>query len=200
MAMRGDFEVARAYLEKDGALLTELGLVPAAAAMRTFNAIVELLAGDPASAESILRDALNVLQRLSERWYLADVIAVLAEAVYEQGREQEAWDLTQACQKMKSQDISATMRNLGVQAKIQAVRTEPGAVRLAQSVVRLADATDHLDERGNAYMALADVLTNLDRRRQAVEAARQASLLYKQKGNIVALGRARDLLAELTSN
>ena len=53
-------------------------------------AIVEMLAGDPAAAEREIRPECEMLEGMGETYFLSTMAAMLARAVQEQGRDEEA--------------------------------------------------------------------------------------------------------------
>lgn len=69
--------------------------------------------------------------------------------------------------------------------------------RLAREAVTLAEGTDDIDVRGDALMALADVVRIAERPSEVVPFIQQALNLYEQKGNVVSARKARALLGEL---
>jgi len=72
--------------------------------------------------------------------------------------------------------------------------------QLGREAVALARDTDNIDLRGDALMALAEVLRTAQRPEEAVPLIGEALRLYEQKGNVVSAGRARSLLDELVAN
>ena len=71
--------------------------------------------------------------------------------------------------------------------------------QLAREAVGLAQDTDNIDIRGDALMALAEVLRLAERPDKAATVGEQALRLYDQKGNIVSAGKARALLVEFAA-
>jgi ATP/maltotriose-dependent transcriptional regulator MalT len=56
---------------------------------------IELLAGDAAAAERQLRWGLDTLKQIGELSWLSTVAGILAEALYAQGRDEEAEEFIQ---------------------------------------------------------------------------------------------------------
>ncbi|MDQ3894110.1 MAG: AAA family ATPase [Actinomycetota bacterium] len=191
-AMRGEFDEARGYVERDHEILEHLGLAPTAAGMRTLHASVELLAGRPSEAERILRPAMEALSDVADTWFIGGVAAVLAQALYAQGRYDEAWELTAVPDRIAERDVASPIRAWGTQAKVLARR---GASTRAKDTVwravRLALRTDAINDQADAFMDLAEVLKALDEPQVAYDAAGAAIRLYERKGNIVSAQRAR---------
>src|SRR5262249_55979122 len=80
-SLRGDVSNARMYAAKDATILHELGLKAPEAGMRTFHAMVEMNAGDPGFAVEMLMRSREILTRLSDRWFIGSVTALLAHAL-----------------------------------------------------------------------------------------------------------------------
>ena len=92
--MVGEFDLARQLLAKSNAAYAELGF-KLDAAMSHNEAVVELLAGNPAAAEENLRTGYRALEDMGERMFRSTTAAFLARAVLEQGREEEAEELAE---------------------------------------------------------------------------------------------------------
>ncbi len=74
----------------------ELGQRVQYAAISQPAAVIELLAGDPAAAERMLREADEILAAAGERGYRSTVSAMLGLALSQQGRHEEAERLADA--------------------------------------------------------------------------------------------------------
>ena len=68
--------------------------------------------------------------------------------------------------------------------------------QLAREAVTLAEATDDINFRGDALMALAEVLCLAERPGEAVPVIEEALRLFEQKGNVVSARKARALLGD----
>ena len=91
------------------------------------EALVELLAGRPDVAEAHLRPGYEALERMGERAVLATTAAMLAQAVYLQGRHAEAAVLCRESERHASpEDVATQAMWRGVAAKIHA---DGGAAR-----------------------------------------------------------------------
>ena len=75
-------------------MFEELELQVDAATMALQASHVEFLAGDTAAAEAELRRGYDVLDRLGDRYYLPTFAGLLARALLQQGRPDEAAELT----------------------------------------------------------------------------------------------------------
>jgi tetratricopeptide (TPR) repeat protein len=198
-AMQADFKLARLYVRRDQEILEELGLRAAAAGMRAFHGVVELLAGEPEEAERTLRVALATLKSLSEQWYIGSIAALLGQALYAQGRMQEAWDIINFSDEISARDAAVGIWNAATRGKILASQGEYRAVAMAQRAVDLSENTDHMNERASAWLDLGTVMVLLGKRRDAAGAYARAASLYSRKGNAVMASRAHVLRSEVAS-
>ena len=84
-AMDDDFAAAHATLNSAKTLLDSLGAGVTASNTQP-AALIAMLAGDPATAEKLLRLEYDSLYRMGERRYLASTAAKLARAIAAQGQ------------------------------------------------------------------------------------------------------------------
>jgi DNA-binding SARP family transcriptional activator len=191
-AMAGAFGEARELVAAHKEHVQELGLrVSAASAAETYG-IVEMLAGDPAAAERELGWGYGVLEEIGETQNFPDLAAKLADALYAQGRDDRALELSKVSEAVTaSDDLSPGVQWRAVRAKVLARQGDlEQAEALAREAVALAAETDFLVLRGDALMDLAEVLRAAGRETDAVPFVEQALELYEQKGNVVAAERA----------
>ncbi|HSC50752.1 MAG TPA: BTAD domain-containing putative transcriptional regulator [Gaiellaceae bacterium] len=197
-AMADDFETARSLLATSAAIFEELGQTLTSAVSHN-DAIVEMLAGNPEAAEKTLQSGYRVLEEMGEKAYLSTTAAYLAQAVFEQGRHDEALRFTDVSEDLAAGDDLATqVMWRGVRAKVWARqgRTEDGE-RLARDAVTLAERSDLLNLRGDALIDLAHVVRESGSLEAARSAASKGLALYEQKQNIVAARTARTYLVAL---
>jgi DNA-binding SARP family transcriptional activator len=199
-AMAGSFTEARELVASHREVVGDLGLrVTAASAAETYG-IVEMLAGDPAAAERELAWGHGILEEIGESQTFPDLAAKLADALYAQGRDDRAFELSEVSRQATSpDDLSAGVQWRAVQAKLLARRGDTvEAEALAREATAVAGETDFLVLRADALMDLAEVLRLGGREGESAPVVRQALELYEQKGNAVGAGRARALLADAT--
>jgi class 3 adenylate cyclase/tetratricopeptide (TPR) repeat protein len=199
----GRFDEARELIVRAKNILQEVALtVWIAGPLTQISGWVELTAGDPAAAERELRWGFKTLSEMGEYSWLSTTVAILAEAVYEQDRYEEAEELTKVSEQAAgSDDAYSQVLWRSVRAKALAARGEAGdADLLAAEAVALTEPTDFLHLRGYAFMSRAEVLQLGGRAAEAMHAATQAAQLFKQKGNVVAAAGAERLLEELQAS
>ena len=193
-AMRGDLATAEALLDEASAILREIGGL--GSSVSHLEALVRMLAGRPALAEASLREDVELLAPTADGSALATTTAMLADAVYAQGRLSEAAELCRLADRRAAAGDAMTQAIWrGVQAKIlaHAGRCDE-AEALARDAVARVEPTDLLTNRGDAMLDLADVLRICERDEESQRAAHGALRLYELKGNAAAAVRARSLL------
>jgi tetratricopeptide (TPR) repeat protein len=198
-AMQGRAEEARAASAACRELYRELGLEVLWCTAAIGTASAELGLDDPAAAERQLAEAMAVLERLGERGYRSTAAAFLAQALNEQGRDEEAIEATRLSEELASpDDMPSQMGWRSQRARALARRGEHvEAERLARAAVELAASTDSLQDKGETAFALAEVLLAAGRRAEAAEAAEAALLAWERKGAVGRVGKARGFLAKL---
>ncbi len=201
-AMQGEFETARSLYTRGRALLEDIGgkLI---AASTTFNwSTVELLAGDPNAAERELRREYDRLEQMGETYTRSTIAGYLAVAICSQGRYEEAGKFAAIAEEISTEDdviSQALWRSVRARVIARDDRFDE-AVELANEAVELLGTTDGIVERGDALLALADVLELAGRTQDAEDAIAEALALYERKGNEISARTAREALAGLNGS
>ena len=201
-AMRGDFARARELYTRARELLQELGLAVFAASTSLQSSSVEMLAADAAAAErELLRDT-ETLTALGEKYFLPVLTGLLAQAVYAQGRTEEASQISVVAEDLAAKDdVEAQAVWRAVRAKVLAQSGDhEDAERLAREAVTLLRQTEATVKLADALLDLAEVLITSGQIRAGRAALEEGSRLYEAKGNVVAHSRARALLERLPSS
>jgi class 3 adenylate cyclase/tetratricopeptide (TPR) repeat protein len=157
-----------------------------------------LLAGDPAAAAESGSEAMRLYAELGEQSFASTAAGRLAEAFYELDRldEAETW-AHRAAELGASDDKLTQMLWRQVKAKVLARRGEHGeAERLAREAVAFCEQTDQLNQVGDAYADLGEVLALAGRADEAGAAFAEALTRYERKENLVLAERMRARLAE----
>jgi tetratricopeptide (TPR) repeat protein len=199
-ALRGDFETARDLYRQGIERLVELGANVRRGGRSMVGGDIELLAGDAVAAEAELRAGFDTLEAIGEKGLLSTVAAVLAEALYRQGRDGEAEHYTHvSAENTGPGDIASEVRWRNVRAKLLARRGEfDEADRLGLEAVRFMEQTDSLAQHADALVSRAEVLRLAGRADEAATALEEAMRLYERKGVLPQIERTRALLSELT--
>ena len=189
-AMLGEFDDARASAQHAERIYVDLGLRLAFAGLTQICGSVELLAGDAVAAENIIRRGYDILHEIGAT---GESDALLAEALYQQGRYDETLLLTEdALARTPELDVAPRVLLLGVVAKLAARGDDDGEAP-AREAVELAEKTDALNLQAEAYANLAEALLLLDREEDAAAAAGAALRLYERKGNRAAVARLQTM-------
>ena len=157
-------------------MLEDIGASVLLAVPALYSAQVEILAGAPAAAETILRAELVRLDQMGEVFFRATLGALLAQSLYLQGRFDEAEVEAQEAQGATEDDVDVECVCLAVRAKVLARRGQfVDAVRLAQAAVEILPSQDATLLRTEALLDLGEVheiAGDYQEARAALEAAR----------------------------
>jgi class 3 adenylate cyclase/tetratricopeptide (TPR) repeat protein len=191
-ALRGEVPRARELYHEARALLEDVGGRVVAASTSLDSAVVEMLAGAPETAESDLRSDFETLELLGEKYVLPSVAALLAQAVYAQGRYEEALELSMGAREIGSEDDvdAQTLWRCACAKALARQGSVAEAEGLARAAVELVRETDALVMRADALADLAEVLALAGRADEAAATLDEAVALYERKG-AVAAARAR---------
>ena len=199
-AIVGRFAIARELIATSNATYADLGLTLYVASSE-HEAVVELLAGNPAAAERSARAAYRALEEMGERAFRSTMAASLAVVILEQGRDEEAEDFAKlSAQLAASGDLVTQVRWRRVRARVHARRAELRAAEaLAREAVTIAEGTDFVNDRADALVDLSHVLEAARRGDEAIAAVSAALHLYELKGNVVAEAATQLRLGKLVN-
>jgi tetratricopeptide (TPR) repeat protein len=196
-AMQTRFDDARSMRDRSKSIYEELGLGLFTAAVSHYTGYVELLAGNIQAAEAEHRESYERLSEMGAKTYLGSTIAFLADTLYEQGRYDEAYELTQEAEGLGPADDGWRV----VRARLLARRgRHDEAEALAREALSAMQESDLLDWKALRHRSLAEVLRLAGRPAEAAVEVNVAHRLFEQKGNQVMAARMRDVLAELRGN
>jgi class 3 adenylate cyclase/tetratricopeptide (TPR) repeat protein len=193
-AMRGELDLAESFLQQANETLHQLRSLHST--VSHIEALIRLLADRPALAEIPLRADVEALAPMGAGGLLATTTALLAQAVFAQGRVREADELCEdAAGAAPADDIFTQVIWRGVRAKILAAEGRcDQAEALAREAVALVQPTDYLSLHGDAMLDLAEVLRACGRTGDSDRAVRTGLSLYENKGNAIGAARARALI------
>jgi ATP/maltotriose-dependent transcriptional regulator MalT len=196
-ASLGHFGEARDLFGQARALLEEVApSVWTAGGLTQVVGWAMLLEAKPATAEQELRHGYETLRSIGEVTFLSTVAGILAQAIYAQGRYEEAESFTQISEESAgAEDVYTHVLWRSVRAKCLAQRGELiGALRLARESVTLVQSTDSLHLRWHTSMSHAEVLRIAHRIDEAEVAVREAIRAAERKGNVVGAQLGREAL------
>ena len=196
-AMNCQFDTAREICVRGRMVLRDLGQGVRSASASSDLAAIELLAGDPAAAERELRPDCEMLEKMGETYFLSTMAAVLATAVSQQGRDDEALQLTRLAQRSADpDDIEAQVLWRAVRAPIVArAAAIEEAEALARASLDMARQTDLPDLHASALMAVAMVMRLAGDPDASQQAFDEAIGIYALKRDLASERRAREMFS-----
>jgi DNA-binding SARP family transcriptional activator/tetratricopeptide (TPR) repeat protein len=197
-AMAGRFDSARACTAQSRQIYEDLSWTVYVATMHApISGDIELLAGNFAEAERVFSESCRTVEEWGLKGQLATQGSRLAEAIYAQGRYEEAisWSRTaEACAAAYDTGAQFLWRAVCGKALARQGALDEGE-RLTREAAELAAETDSVSQHAQTLLAYAEVLLLQGSRGKAVEAVEQAVELLEAKGNVAACSWARALLA-----
>ncbi len=201
-AYAGRFGDARTAYARSRAMLTGFGAKFAAAEGAMLAGLMELTAGDPAAAEHHAREGYEAFRAMGHLPYFSTTAGVLAEALYAQGRLDEAQRVTEEAQAAAPpDDIDAQARWRAVRAKLLARGGQFAAARaLADEAEALISPTPGIVLHAEMLVAQAEVNRLAGAREQAAAGLRAALRFYEDARALPQTERARAALASLAAH
>jgi class 3 adenylate cyclase/tetratricopeptide (TPR) repeat protein len=198
-AMRGEFEAARAFYRETKELASEYGLRLRRGILTQDGGWIELNAGDAVAAERELREGYAILEALGDSGFRSTNAAQLAQALFAQGRvEEAARAVADALALSQADDVTTLGIAYQVQAEIAAYRADfDGAIAKARQAVALVEPTDYVVQHAEVLVALARVSEAAGERGEAIDAAQAALDLYERKEHVVGAAATCTLLDAL---
>jgi predicted ATPase len=191
-AMHARLDDARRLYGHATATLEDLGLTSMLASLRMYSGMTELIARDHEAAEREFRRGYDELAALGHSAYLSTTAAFLAKPLYELGRYDDAFEVTQASAEAASRDdIASQSIWRSTRAKILARRGDDAAAELAQEALDLLEDTDLVNTRADALVDLGETMRLLGRKGEASRARAGALELYEAKGNLASAAAMR---------
>lgn len=193
-AMVGEFEAARELIARARRDLTErLHVRRALTFLAHHGAMVEVMAGDLAAAERMLRPALELAHDIEESDQISQLAATLSRVLSGRGEVAEGARFA-AIGRHHAPSESVTAQVLWRVATARTVLPEEPreAEHLAREAVEFVPE-QMLNLRADLHVELATTLLATGRPEAALWAQRQAAELYERKRNLVGAQRANAL-------
>lgn len=199
LAMKGDFESAREHIRGARQAYVDAGMLQSAGGLTMSEGSVEWRAGDLAAAERLLREGLELLERIGDRSYFPTVALSLACVLYEQGRDDEVrhW-----CKRARATTGESDLVNFILLDSLKGCllahvgRLDEGEEQARQGVAT-ADTTDFVELRAASRASLAEALVLAGRHGEALRHGEEAVAMLEAKGDVALAARLRDRLATL---
>jgi class 3 adenylate cyclase/tetratricopeptide (TPR) repeat protein len=199
VAMQGDIERARELVRGGRQAYFDAGGLMTAGGMSMGDAEVERRAGDDARAEEVLREGLELLERIGDRAYYPTAALQLALCLYEQKRYDETEQLCAAARETTGADDLINFVELeGLEGGLLSQRgNHEEAEEHGRRAIALAETTDFFFARAWSRLMLAETLALGGRMEEAVSEAAIGLAHYDAKGDVTGSARARARLAAL---
>jgi tetratricopeptide (TPR) repeat protein len=195
-AMEKAFDEARNLLSEARRTYEQLGLRLALVGLLQVGGHVELLAGEADEAERSFRAGYDLTAAEFPTWRSYQA-GLLAEALYELQRFEEARELIDAAEPDQRDELENILPWAVVKARLLA---RGGAYEQAEQLLRdlatRAAQTDALNVHGRVLLALAEVLLAGNRIEDAHHEAAEAAAIFERKGNLPDAERAAALFVE----
>jgi class 3 adenylate cyclase/tetratricopeptide (TPR) repeat protein len=160
---------------------------------------LELLAGDPSTAEHTARDAISALTGMGEKTYRSTLLVHLAHALVEQERHEEAEHALRQAEALGApgEDPLASLI-LALQGVLALERGSPTeAERLAREASVHAESSGTSHWAARSLLTVTTVLESVGLADEAREAARRALRIYRRKGAVLGVRHVEQVLAGL---
>ncbi len=200
LARAGRVEEAQQAFADARAVFLELDLPVHVAYLALSTAVVEPLASDPQAAERELRPAIEFFEGSGATHIAASLMPVLAGVLVEQGRVEEALELSERTEQI------AAMDDLDAQVKWRVARAQAltasnhlaEAERFAREAVEVAAPGDTVILDADAHSCLGEVLLAARSPSEAVPVLERALELYETKGDVISAAQRRTTLDALS--
>jgi predicted ATPase/DNA-binding SARP family transcriptional activator len=195
----GRFADARAALARSQSAFARSGARIDWARLSIQGGLIELTAGDPVAAEQVITPGYDALRAMGERGWRATLATLLAEAVYAQGRLDQALGLTQEAEACAGPyDFDAQARWRAIRAKVLARRGQfRAAAELAEQAMALVPAAAAASELAEYLLDQAEVAQLAGQFDQADASLRKALKIYQSRRIAPLAERTRAMLARL---
>lgn len=185
-AMRGEFDRARGVHAESRRTLDEIGAALLAASGSIALAQIELLGGELPRAETELRRDFDLLDAMGERFLQASITGLLARVLAEQGRWDEADDVSRRAESLSTEDdVHAQTVWRTARALVASARGDHAtATRLAEEAVTMRASAGMPVLEAAALVDLMRVHLARGDEAAALGAAEQARELCRLKGDV----------------
>jgi class 3 adenylate cyclase/tetratricopeptide (TPR) repeat protein len=201
VASQGRFEEARALHKEHRANLEERGMSFLLLGTGQSTSVTELLASDFERAEALARVTWDGLGLLGERGYRPTAGGILAEALAEQGRLDEATAILDESEEIAGVDDWLTHAQCSWARALVALQAGDleQAVTYGRRATEIADAREYIPTRTHYWWGLSRVLVAAGHDAEARDALAETQRLSQLKGSLVYPQRIRELREQLTA-
>ena len=188
----GRFDEARDKLERSKTICRELGFAYGLAEAHVAGCELEQLAGDLATAEREIREAIRIANEMGASRYVALYRTDLARVFLDQGRDAES--LAELEEARELGGYAPLWRSNRARALARSGQIDE-AVEMAREAADAMAGSDNITAHAEVLVHLAEVLRAGGDTSGASEALALAISLHEEKGNVVNAEQCRRLLA-----
>jgi class 3 adenylate cyclase/tetratricopeptide (TPR) repeat protein len=184
LALQGDPEGGRAGIALVRETFHDLGRELSVLATAFMSGPIEMLAGAPDRAATVLEEACDGLLAMGDKAFASTLAALLAEAQWRCGNPERAAAAVGLSRRLADiGDVISQVRWRCVQAKLHAVRgNAQEALALSSQAVQLVVATDEVTSQGDVLADAAEVHILLGREQAGRVLLKDALVRYERKG------------------
>jgi class 3 adenylate cyclase/tetratricopeptide (TPR) repeat protein len=199
LAMEGRAEESRAEAERGERILLEVGVPTLLASTSQARGESERFLGRPDLAEEYFRQGVERWDALGETGFNSTITALLAIALCDLGRFDEAETFASRSRELASEDDFASQAAWRMaQARVLSHREDhEAALRLADGAIAINGKTDYLTWQAESDEVRGIVLAAAGQAEEALASFRSATERYERKGVVPSVARVRDRIAGL---
>jgi class 3 adenylate cyclase/tetratricopeptide (TPR) repeat protein len=196
LSMKGEINRARELVRGARQTFTDAGLL-VSARRGTFEAGIEIRAGDWPEAERTLRDGFERLEEVGEHGYSSTIAAVLAMVLVSQRELAAARDALDQARRITASDdlINFVFIELAEGRLLAHENRLAEAEAVGRRAVELADRIDFCFGRPFAHSYFAETLALAGKPEEATRHATTALGILEAKGDVMLAARVRERLA-----
>jgi class 3 adenylate cyclase/tetratricopeptide (TPR) repeat protein len=200
LSMQGEVERARELVRGGRQSYLDAGQFSTAGGMSLTESEVEFRAGDRVAEEAVLREGLEVLERIGDRSFYATVTLTLAECLYRGGSDDA--EIEELCERARQRTAADDLVNFVwldmIEGLLHGRRGEhEQAEKCARRAVAQSEATDFCFARAYSRAFLAEVLVGMGRSEEAAEMAAESLEIFEAKGDVAGAAQFRSRFAGL---
>lgn len=198
--LRGRADKARTMLADARQVVADLGLRHGLMETELFAGIIEIMVGDPVSAEPHFRTAMEGLDALGVGADAGQAAALLARSVLAQGRIDEADRYATQSERIAGHNLKTAIAWRAVRGEILSAQGQhEAAIAKAREAVAVAAETDLVLDHADACLALSRVLAAAGDAPAAARARSDAETLYAAKDAVFMVGRTEQTVRVVTT-
>lgn len=192
---------ARSYHEQGRAIVIEAGQHVTASGWTMGAAEIEWRAGDIAAQERVLREGVETLDALGDRFFYPTVALRLADCLV-QTREPDDAEVVELCARARERSLPSDLVNFIYLDALEGRRlayegSHAAGVEQARRAIETVETTDNFDVRSTVWASLAETLLQAGEPEEAAQAAATSIEIRSAKGDVAGTAALERRFAEL---